>query len=64
MDVGKNEVIIFSDKLFKPRNFAIMLPNVIYDFNKVILEKYFLWKTKTVILLTVNFKRNPEVSGR
>ena len=46
MDAGKKEVIIFSDKLFKPRNFAIMLPNVIYDFNKVILEKYFLWKTK------------------
>ncbi|POS02649.1 NAD(P)/FAD-dependent oxidoreductase [Flavobacterium croceum] len=46
MDAGKKEVIIFSDHLFKPRNFAIMLPNVIYDFNKVILEKYFLWKTK------------------
>jgi len=46
MDAGKKEVIIFSDHLFKPRNFAIMLPNVIYDFNKVILEKYFIWKTK------------------
>lgn len=46
MDAGKKEVIIFSDHLFKPRNFAIMLPNVIYDFNKVFLEKYFLWKTK------------------
>lgn len=46
MDCGKKEVIIFSDHLFKPRNFAIMIPNVFYDFNKVILEKYFLWKTK------------------
>lgn len=46
MDCGKKEVIIFSDHLFKPRNFAIMIPNVIYDFNKLILEKYFLWKTK------------------
>ncbi len=46
MDAGKKEVIIFSDHLFKPRNFAIMLPNVIYDFSKVLLEKYFLWKSK------------------
>jgi len=46
MDCGKKEVIIFSDHLFKPRNFAIMIPNVIYDFNKVILEKYFMWKSK------------------
>ena len=46
MDCGKKEVIIFSDHLFKPRNFAIMIPNVIYDFNKVILEKYFIWKSK------------------
>lgn len=46
MDAGKKEVIIFSNHLFKPRTFAIMLPNVIYDFSKIILEKYFLWKTK------------------
>jgi sulfide:quinone oxidoreductase len=46
MDCGKKEVIIFSDHLFKPRNFAVMIPNVLYDFNKLILEKYFLWKTK------------------
>jgi len=46
MDCGKKEVIIFSDHLFKPRNFALMIPNVIYDFNKVILEKYFIWKSK------------------
>lgn len=46
MDAGKKEVLIISDKLFKPRNFAIMLPNVFYDFTKVFLEKYFLWKSK------------------
>lgn len=46
MDAGKKEVIILSDKLFKPRNFAIMIPNVFYDFSKVLFEKYFLWKTK------------------
>lgn len=46
MDAGKKEVLIFSDKLFKPRNFAIMVPNVLYDFTKVFVEQYFLWKSK------------------
>lgn len=46
MDAGEKEVIIFSDTLFKPRKFAVMIPNVLFDFNKVILEKYFLWKLK------------------
>ena len=46
MDAGKKEVLILSTSLFKPRSFAIMIPNVFYDFNKVFLEKYFLWKSK------------------
>ncbi len=46
MDAGKKEVLIFSNKLFKPRVFAIMLPNILYDFTKVFLEKYFLWKMR------------------
>jgi sulfide:quinone oxidoreductase len=46
MDAGKKEVLIFSNHLFKPRKFAIMLPNVFYDFTKVLLEKYFLWKMR------------------
>lgn len=46
MDAGKKEVIIISNHLFKPRTFAIMIPNIFYDFNKVFIEKYFLWKTK------------------
>lgn len=46
MDAGKKEVLILSNRLFKPRVFALMLPNVFYDFTKVLLEKYFLWKMK------------------
>jgi sulfide:quinone oxidoreductase len=46
MDAGKKEVLLLSTSLFKPRTFAIMIPNVIYDFNKVLFEKYFMWKTK------------------
>ncbi|HEY1112759.1 MAG TPA: FAD-dependent oxidoreductase [Chitinophagaceae bacterium] len=46
MDAGKKEVFLVSNHLFKPRTFAVMLPNVIYDFGKVFLEKYFLWKMK------------------
>jgi sulfide:quinone oxidoreductase len=46
MDAGKKEVLILSNSLFKPRKFALMIPNVIYDFGKVLLEKYFLWKLK------------------
>lgn len=46
MDAGKKEVILLSNHLFKPRSFAIMLPNVIWDFGKVIFEKYFLWKLR------------------
>lgn len=46
MDAGKKEVIILSNHLFKPRSFAVMIPNMIYDFAKVLFEKYFLWKTR------------------
>ncbi|MDN3669113.1 FAD-dependent oxidoreductase [Echinicola jeungdonensis] len=46
MDAGKKEVLILTDKLFKPRNFAIMVPNIFYDFGKILFEKYFLWKTR------------------
>ena len=46
MDAGRKEVIIVTNHIFKPRQFAIMIPNVIYDFNKKLFEKYFLWKVK------------------
>ncbi len=46
MDAGKKEVLIVSNHLFRPRTFALMIPNVFYDFGKVLLEKYFLWKMR------------------
>lgn len=46
MDAGKKEVLIFSNHLFRPRTIAIMMPNIVYDFTKVAIEKYFLWKSR------------------
>lgn len=47
LDAGKKEVIIVTNRLLKPRQFAMMLPNPFNDITKLILEKYFLWKTRT-----------------
>jgi len=44
MDAGHKEVIILSDHLFKPRNFAIMIPNIFNHWGKLLIEKYFLFK--------------------
>ena len=46
MDAGKKEVILISNHLFKPRQFAILIPNVFFDVGKRLFEKYFLWKTR------------------
>lgn len=46
MDAGKKEVIIFGTSIFKPRFFAVMIPNVLNDFSKLMLEKYFIWKLR------------------
>ncbi|MCA9325808.1 FAD-dependent oxidoreductase [Candidatus Saccharibacteria bacterium] len=46
MDAGHKEVIILGNSLFKPRWFAIMVPNVLNDWSKLMLEKYFLWKLR------------------
>lgn len=44
MDAGHKEVIILSDHLFRPRKFAIMIPNIFNDWTKLLIEKYFLFK--------------------
>lgn len=46
MDAGHKEVYLLANHLFKPRQFAILLPNIFNDFGKVMLEKYFIWKNK------------------
>jgi sulfide:quinone oxidoreductase len=46
MDAGNKEVFIFANHLFKPRQFEIMLPNLLGDFGKVLLEKYMIVKNK------------------
>lgn len=47
MDAGHKEVIILSNHLLKPRQLAIMIPNPLANVGKRLLEKYFLWKTRT-----------------
>lgn len=46
MAAGHKEVVILSNHLFKPRQFAVMIPDPIYDEGKRLFEKYFLWKTR------------------
>ncbi len=46
MDAGHKEVYLLANHLFKPRQFAILLPNIFNDFGKIMLEKYFLWKNR------------------
>ncbi len=46
MDAGHKEVYLFANHLFRPRQFAIILPNIFNDMGKVALEKYFLWKNR------------------
>ncbi len=44
MDAGNKEVIILANKLFPPRSFQIMMPNILGDFNKVMVEKLLITK--------------------
>lgn len=46
MDAGHKEVVIIANHLLGEREFAVMLPNPIYDEGKRLFEKYFLWKTR------------------
>jgi sulfide:quinone oxidoreductase len=46
MDAGHKEVVIVSNHLIKPRQFAVMVPNPLANIGKRLLEKYFLWKTR------------------
>lgn len=45
MDAGHKEVVILANHLLGPRDFAVMLPNPLFDEGKRLFEKYFLWKT-------------------
>jgi sulfide:quinone oxidoreductase len=44
MDAGNKEVLILTNKLFPPRQFAMMLPNIFGDFTKVAVEKMLMMK--------------------
>ncbi|UCC81906.1 MAG: FAD-dependent oxidoreductase [Gemmatimonadota bacterium] len=44
MDAGNREVLILTNSLFPPRKFAVMLPNLLGDFSKVLVERFLLMK--------------------
>lgn len=46
MDAGDKEVIILTNSLFPPRKFAVMIPNLLGDFTKVLVEKLLILKYK------------------
>jgi len=44
MHAGSHEVMILTNALFPPRKLALMIPNPLGGFGKVLLEKFLLWK--------------------
>lgn len=46
LDGDSKELICFATSLLRPRSFSFTFPNLVNDFSKVLVEKYFLWKMK------------------
>jgi sulfide:quinone oxidoreductase len=46
LDIGGKELLDLMDHILKPRKFSIMLPNLVFNPSKLMVEKYFLWKMK------------------
>lgn len=44
MDAGNKEVVILGNHLYPPRQFQVMLPNILGDWGKVLVEKALLMK--------------------
>lgn len=54
MDAGHKEVIIMGDHLFKPRKFAMMLPNIFNDWIKLLIENISSSSSREVIPCYLN----------
>ncbi len=46
MDAGDKEVFILASHLFRPRIFEFIIPNVLFNFGKRLLEWYMIYKNK------------------
>jgi len=46
MDIGDKELLSFTNHILKPRKFSVILPNLVFNPSKFMVEKYFLWKMK------------------
>lgn len=46
MDIGDKELLALMNHILKPRKFSVILPNLVFNPSKHMVEKYFLWKMK------------------